>query len=87
MVLQNKIDHAVDLSCAADFLNHYFLREFLKGMQYVLSDQGRRFAEWLGINPSEVREQNIVTDIASWQLWFWLLLRLWFSRIFTRQVQ
>lgn len=63
-----KLDEEIEATCAADFLAHYLFREFLKGLVYILSNEGERFVNWLGIN-KEVLEHQI-KGISKWDPWF-----------------
>jgi hypothetical protein len=61
-------EEARDASCAADFLGHYLFREFLKGLQLLLSNEGSRLREWLGVDSK--RLENQVRTIGKWDCWF-----------------
>lgn len=56
--------------CASDFLTHYLLREYLKALTLILSDDGLALRKWLGL-PAGVRsDQDIAQEIAEWPCWF-----------------
>ncbi|MHB8653194.1 MAG: ORC-CDC6 family AAA ATPase [Terriglobia bacterium] len=64
------IDFDLEATCAADFLNHYLFREFLKGIEYILSPNGSALKSWLGIGPNFSKDSGAIGSISSWDCWF-----------------
>jgi hypothetical protein len=62
------IDEVVDASCAADFLNHYLLREFLRGYIFLRSSGGERLSQWMGLGAFNC--DDVARTVASWGCWF-----------------
>jgi len=62
------VDLSIDLSCAADFLNHYLFREFLAGMAFLTSPKGQRFRRWAHIDAERLSWEEIakLRDFDSW---------------------
>jgi len=60
----------VDALCAADFLNHYLLREFLLALKYMAGADAKRFRDWLGISPEGIDIDERAREIADWPVWF-----------------
>lgn len=63
-------DRALDTICAADFLNHYLFREFLKGIEYILGHEANQLGTWLGIRKEKLKKDDIASKIATWDSWF-----------------
>lgn len=68
VVSGGQMDQNLDATCAADFLNHYLLREFLKGIKFLLSNEGSRSKDWMGIK--SISLDYVTRTIASWDCWF-----------------
>lgn len=63
-------DQALDASCAADFLNNYLFREYLRGIELIISPKGQRLADWLGLDKHRIPLKDIVKKMSSWDCWF-----------------
>jgi len=61
-------DKVIDTDCAADYLVHFLLKEFLLGLQFLHSDRGLRLRKWLPIDMRE-NEQDILRALAEWDCW------------------
>lgn len=63
-------DHSLDASCASDFLINYLFREFLFGIQFLMSRDGQRFRKWLGIASNYLKEEELGRKIAAFKSWY-----------------
>jgi hypothetical protein len=63
-------EKVLDLASAADFLNQFLFREFLVALQFLYSDQGSQFAQWLDLRSDRIQDTTLATEIASWDCWF-----------------
>ncbi|MCJ7576508.1 MAG: hypothetical protein MUO80_07560 [Dehalococcoidia bacterium] len=67
---RDPLDRDIDLACAADYLNHYLFSEFVKGLQFVFSNEGERLRDWMHIKADDISMQEIVKTMSSWRSWF-----------------
>lgn len=65
---KGKVDEELDAQCAADYLTHYLFREFLKGLQFLLSRNGRRFRDWAQTPLQKLQYE--IRPMASWDAWY-----------------
>lgn len=67
---RGQADPDLDLACAGDYLNHYLLSEFVKGLQFLFSTEGEKLRDWMGIKADDISIQDIAKTISSWRTWF-----------------
>jgi len=60
-------DPSLDATAAADYINHYLLREFLRSFEFLASNEGSGMRKWLGIKATPLDE--LAKTIASWDCW------------------
>ncbi len=63
-------DPGVELSCAADFMNHMCLKEFLRGLELVIEGRSPRLRSWLGFQKRLHPKDEVASTIAKWKCWF-----------------
>jgi hypothetical protein len=56
-------------AAAADYLNQFLFREFLRGLRLILSGASP-LANWLGIQVHASLAGHVASDIASWDCWY-----------------
>jgi hypothetical protein len=61
---------AVDGACAADFLNHFLLREFLLALKFLRADKGARLRRWLELKEDALHSEECVANFAQSAAWF-----------------
>jgi hypothetical protein len=58
----------VNAVCAGDYLTHYLFHELVKGLMFLVSPEGSKFALWLRINPESLKKS--IAEIEGWDAWF-----------------
>jgi hypothetical protein len=61
---------ALDASAAADFINHYLYREFLKGIDFIYGPEGGFLRNWMNISGDPSTADYIAAEIARCTSWF-----------------
>jgi hypothetical protein len=64
------VDEAREPASAADFLNHFLFHRFLEGIGFLLSDEGGRLREWMGIEKAKLEDENLFRRMGAWDVWF-----------------
>ena len=62
-------DEDLDATCAADFLNHHLFHEFLKGIEFLMSQEGMYLRDWLGVKTSIRDTDNLARIMGAWDSW------------------
>lgn len=60
----------VGAACAADFLTHHLLIEYLRALQLIFQDGEGEFRDWLGIDQAGRGPGDVACDIAGWACWY-----------------
>jgi hypothetical protein len=58
----------VNAVCAADYLTHFLFHELVKGLMFLQSPEGEKFAAWLGVDSKVLKKA--IAQIESWDAWF-----------------
>jgi hypothetical protein len=62
-------DNSIELSCAADYLNHFLFREYLFGLRCLFQKKHLKLRRWLGIYSKALSRNKIVHSMSNWKCW------------------
>ncbi len=65
---QGQKDQSVDAACAADFINHYLFREFIRALHFLGDNRGKRLKAWLTID--RLDGNRMAAQMSSWDCWY-----------------
>jgi len=67
-VRTGELDKELEATVAADFLTHYLFREYLKGLGFLLSTDGRHLMKWLKFDRGKLQRE--IQKMNRWDSWF-----------------
>jgi hypothetical protein len=67
--VKGRFNLSFELACAADYINTYLLREFLKAADFLTDPRADNLRHWLAWDVTSAGLDDLATTIASWSDW------------------
>jgi len=69
MGIEEKDNYSYEIAAASDFLTHYLLGEFIKGIRTLLRPEAAHMLEWMGIDGTDSLAEDRAREIGKWDCW------------------